>query len=193
MCDTLCVCLWIHSIIEDVPLSGWCSYISGLESATTWDEQKKKLLYDEPYKFLGGTPCNIKNVELTINMMYALKDIDTSVSMFHDYVQSLHKHLLTTLARGGTRVFTAQAIPENPGALKSNSLVFDVTVSGAKRPSYTADLCAFMKTKQISFDHREKRFLRVGMGIEHSIRDVDRLAAALLAFEALQTNDSSSQ
>ena len=165
------------SLLTHPKKTGWCAYLSGLSMGRTTDDVGN-LLYDEAWQWLGGTPANIFALEIFINTWDAILRAGETVQSMHRYVQSLHGYFLQLMATqpDNQMVIFDKARREQYPGFASNVLALRLKDKSTQyRVRYAAE-------QKVHFDQREERFVRLGFGIQHGRKDVEKLYAC---FESL--------
>lgn len=159
-----------NGILNKPSLTGWCSYISGLAMSKITDEHGA-LLYDEDLKWFGGTPANHFSIELFINSWDAILRKKETVESMNQYVQTLHKYLISGLS-DDIKIVGFKRRKTFP-AFNSSCIVLEAPEDRVDRIMENA------KKQNIFFDQRKNLFLRIGAGIHNSKDDMEKLIGLL--------------
>lgn len=157
-------------ILQHPNKTGWCAYLSGMSSGRTTDEAGQ-LLYDDRWQWLGGTPGNVFAVELFINTWDAILRTGENIQSMHTYVQSLIDLLIQSTDKHKIEIIDNARRLHSP-SFASNSFVLNIR--GTQAEQLVASACK----QKIYFDQREGR-IRIGVGIQHGRKEIERLAAII--------------
>jgi selenocysteine lyase/cysteine desulfurase len=162
-----------ESLLNHPKKSGWCAYLSGLTAGRTTNDDGS-LLYDEALQWFGGTPSNVFVIDIFINTWDAILRAGENLQSMHQYVQSLHAYFFQLLAKHNIRVIDGKRREIYP-EYSSNVVVLGLPAKQAQQLVHCA------AEQNIYFDYREKYGVRIGFGIQHSRKDVEKLVDVIIS------------
>ncbi len=160
-----------NSVLHHPRRTGWIAYSSGLLAGNTTDANGN-LLYDDALEWYGGTPSNIFAVEAFINTWDAVLRTNENLKSMHTYVRSLQDYFISLLPHDLLTIPDKERRDHHRN-FTSNAMVLAKDNNAAKQ------IVLHAVANNIYFDYRENYGVRIGLGIQHSRKDVDVLANLL--------------
>jgi hypothetical protein len=152
------------------PVSGWTSYLSGLQENRTVDfhSSPPRLLYDEGLEWEGGTPACIESAYIATRILMSMPP----VSAQHDYVQRIQEAFLVRSAH----LLSTEQSDDIAARSGSNTLAIPVPRVLNERLPFGLDYKIVDATN----------YLRIGFGIHNLDYHLDALVDTLERLGLLQ-------